>query len=223
MTAPAAETSRTRALLTLAVTSPDGVAGIDDNLEQAAWWCGRLWGRREGRAVVGFGHEGQYGKTGSYRFGRDGRGWRQRDYAWPAESERLLEDALEAAPEVDVYVSVLLHQAGTRGRGKATALPGSVAWVDVDEDWTAERQAALDALEVDVWQVESGARGGRHVYVPLGEDVEPGRLEQINRRLALALDGDSGWERSKVLRLPGTLNHKPRTLGAPSAAVRWLS
>ncbi len=129
---------------------------------------------------------------------------------------------LAAAPELDVYVSVLLHRSGTSGRERATALGGGVAWADVDGDWTPERQAALDALEVDAWHVESGARGGRHVYVPLGEDVDPDRLEQINRRLALALDADDGWSRTKVLRLPGTSNHKPRPFGATSAAVRWL-
>ncbi len=57
--------------------------------------------------------------------------------------------------ELDVYVSVLLHRSGTSGRERATALGGGVAWADVDGDWTPERQAALDALEVDAWHVES--------------------------------------------------------------------
>ena len=70
--------------------------------------------------------------------------------------------------------------------------------------------------------MESGARGGRHVYLPLGETVDPDRLERINRRLAVALEADDGWSRSKVLRLPGTLNHKPRPFGASSVPVRWL-
>jgi hypothetical protein len=215
-----ADTSRTKALLTLAVTFPDSSA-IEggDELTLAAWWCGRLWGRREGRAVVGLGHGGHYkGEGMAYAFER----FEQRSYGWPADCERLLDDALAAAPEVDVYVSVLLHQSGTSGRERATALGGAVAWADVDGDWTPQRQAALDALKVDAWHVESGARGGRHVYVPLGEEVDPDRLEQVNRRLALALDADDGWSRTKVLRLPGTLNHKPRPFGAPSAAVRWL-
>ncbi len=223
MTATPPDTSRTKTLLTLAVTFPESsVVEGEDELSHAAWWCGRLWGRREGRAVVGFGHDGQYGDSLSYRFGKDGRGWEQRNYAWPGDCERLLDDALGAAADVDVYVSVLLHQAGASGRERATALGGSVAWADVDGDWTPERQVALDTLEVDAWHVESGARGGRHVYVPLGEEVDPDRIEQINRRLARALDADDGWSRTKVLRLPGTLNHKPRPFGAPSAPVRWL-
>ena len=47
--------SRTAALLTVAVTFPGSTVDSANGLEQAAWWCGRLWGRREGRAVVGFG------------------------------------------------------------------------------------------------------------------------------------------------------------------------
>lgn len=186
--------------------------------EQAALWCSRLWEDRPGRAVVGYGHDGRYKPSGSYEFTR----FEQRSYAWPDDRERLLTEALAAADTVDVYVAVLLRTADSRGRTKDTAAPGAVAWVDVDGKWTSERQSALDALGVESWHVESGARGGRHVYVPLGELVDPDRLEQVNRRLTVALGGDSGWERTKVLRLPGTLNHKPRPHGRPSAPVRWL-
>lgn len=221
MTATTPDTSRTKALLTVAVTFPaSSVVEGEDELTHAAWWCARLWGRREGRAVLGFGHAGHYkGEGMAYAFER----FEQRSYAWPADCERLLDDALAASLEVDVYVSVLLHRTGTKGREGTSALGGSVAWADVDGKWTPERQVALDALEVAAWHVASGARGGRHVYVPLGEDVDPDRVEQINRRLARALDADDGWSRTKVLRLPGTLNHKPRPFGAPSAAVRWVA
>ncbi len=185
--------------------------------QQAALWVDRLWSDRPGRAVVGYGHGGFYKPSGAYEFKR----WEQRDYRWPQDRGRLLEESLAAAAEVDVYVSVLLHKAGA-GRKGDTAAAGSVAWADVDGDWTPERDAVLLALEVDTWHVESGARGGRHLYVPLGEVVDPDRLEQVNRRLALALGGDSGWSRTKVLRLPGTLNHKPCPHGLPAAPVRWL-
>ncbi len=212
--------SRARALLTVAVTFPDStfIEGHDE-LTQAAWWCARMWGRRTGRAVVGFGHGGHYPHRGlAYKFKR----FEQRDFRWPADCQRLLDEALSAATRVDVYVSVLLHNTGTRGRETATAAAGPVAWADVDGDWTPQRQAALKALEVDAWQVESGTRGGRHVYIPLGEAIDPARLEQVNRRLARALDADAGWSRTKVLRLPGSLNHKPRAAGGESVPVRWL-
>lgn len=192
--------SRATALLTVAVTFPHStvVEGVDD-LTHAAWWCARVWGRQQGRAVVGFGHGGHYpSQELAYKFER----FEQRSYRWPADCERLLEEALSAAPELDVYVSVLLHTGGANGRSAETAGPGQVAWADVDGDWTPERQAALDALEVDAWHVESGARGGRHLYVPLGEQVDPERMEQVNRRLARALSADDGWSRTKVLRLP---------------------
>lgn len=126
------------------------------------------------------------------------------------------------ASEHDVYVAVLLRRAGTTGRKKDSAMPGSVAWADIDGDWTGRRQDTLDGLGVPSWSVVSGARGGRHLYVPLGEQLQPDDLEPVNRRLSLAFDGDDGWERTKVLRLPGTTNHKPRPLGQPSVPVRWL-
>ena len=143
MTAPASMApNRVTALLTLAVSFPrSAVVEGDDDLAQAAWWCARLWGRQEGRAVVGFGHGGHYPDTKlAYTFAR----YEQREYRWPADCERLLEEALGAAAIADVYASVLLHRVGTRGRKGETAGRGSVAWADVDGAWTPERQGALD-------------------------------------------------------------------------------
>ncbi len=185
--------------------------------DEAQRWVDRLWEQRPGRAVLGLGNGGFY-KGAAYTF----TDFEQRSYRWPDDREQLLDEALTAAPTLDVYASVLLHRPGTGGRKKDTAGPGAVAWADVDGDWTPERQVALDALDLPAWQVTSGARGGRHIYLPLDETVQPDRLEQINRRLAAALAADDGWERTKVLRLPGTLNHKPRPHGRPSVPVRWV-
>lgn len=199
-------------------TEPCADPVVDESA--ARLWLDRLWGDRDGRAVLCRGIGPFYTDTRRYAH----RQWRQLDrWRWPADRERLLEVALTAAPTDDVYVGVLLHQPGTEGRRKATALPGRVAWADVDGQWTAQRQTALDRLQLDAaWQVLSGARGGRHVYVPLDRDVDRNRLESLNRRLCGALAADDGWSVEKVLRLPGTLNHKPRPLGGPAVPVRWL-
>lgn len=207
------------ALLTLATDLPSStVVSGDDERTQASWWLGRVLGRRAGRAVLGFGHSGHYIGTGAYTFTR----WEQRDYDWPRQCHLVLNEALDKSVTTDVYVSVLLHRAGTSGRIKDTVLPGALAWADVDGEWTAQRQQALDALGVESWQVSSGARGGRHVYVPIGESLDPQQLEGVNRRLGVPLGADDGWSCTKVLRLPGTWNHKPRAAGGASVPVRWV-
>jgi hypothetical protein len=182
----------------------------------AAAWVARLWGDQPGHACLGLGHDGHFTDSGRYEFSR----FEQRFYLWPTAAERLLDTALAAAGTADVYVGVLLRAKPSRRQG--VALPGSVAWADVDGPWTPERQVALESLKHigGVWQVDSG--GGRHIYVTLGLTEPPDRLETWNRRLGALLDADSGWSETKVLRLPGTLNHKARARGSPSTPVRWI-
>ncbi len=191
----------------------EGVAG------EAAKWVDRVWGPRHGQALLCFGHGGHAPSGGGYRFSD----FEQRSYTWPRDREELLHEALQAARFADVYVGCSLHELGSTGRRKATVLPGSVAWADVDGEWTAQRQQALSGLGVTAWQVASGARGGRHVYVPLDAQVGRMQLEALNRRLSSLLGGDDGWSADKVLRLPGTWNHKPRAVGQPSVPVRWCA
>jgi hypothetical protein len=181
----------------------------------AALWMARLWGNREGHACLCLGLDGHHGQSGRYEFRR----FTQCFDRWPAGRHRLLAQAMAAADQADVYVGVLLRSGPSRRAG--TAQPGRVAWADVDGAWTIQRGQALDRLGGwPTWQVHSGS--GRHLYLPL-EDLEPPeRLEGWNRRLAALLAADSGWSQTKLLRLPGTYNHKPRAAGGRSRLVRWL-
>lgn len=181
----------------------------------AALWMARLWGDRDGHACLCLGLDGHLTQGGGYEFRR----FTQCFHRWPAGRHRLLAQAMAAADQADVYVGVLLWTGPSRRAG--TAQPGRVAWADVDGAWTTQRTQALDRLQGwPTWQVQSGS--GRHLYLPL-EDLEPPeRLEGWNRRLAALLAADSGWSASKLLRLPGTYNHKPRAAGGRSTLVRWL-
>jgi hypothetical protein len=181
----------------------------------AALWMARLWGDRDGHACVCLGVDGYLGQGGRYQFRR----FTQCFHGWPAGRHRLLAQAMAAADQADVYVGVLLRRGPSRRAG--TAQPGRVAWADVDGAWTTQRARALGRLGGwPSWQVQSGS--GRHLYLPLENLEPPERLEGWNRRLAALLAADSGWSQSKLLRLPGTYNHKPRAAGGRSRLVRWL-
>jgi hypothetical protein len=177
----------------------------------------RIWGDREGYAGVHLGHGGHYPDGGAYEFKRFESRW----FSWPDELATALELIVGACDQADVFCGVLLRQTASRKAGNA--LPGRVAWADVDGDWTPERDQAIAKLRasgVTVWLVESGS-GGRHLYTVPGMLLSPDQLEGYNRRLAAFLDADSGWSETKVLRPPGTFNHKPRPRGEASIPVRW--
>jgi putative DNA primase/helicase len=182
----------------------------------AALWMARLWGDRPGYACLCLGLDGHLSQNGSYEFDR----FIQSFHRWPAGRRRLLAQAMAAADQADVYAGVLLRSGPSRRAGTAQA--GRVAWADVDGPWTTQRAQALDRLGGwPTWQVHSGS--GRHLYLPLRELEPPTRLEGWNRRLAVLLAADSGWSETKLLRLPGTYNHKPRARGGQSIPVAWLS
>jgi hypothetical protein len=181
----------------------------------AALWMARLWGDQDGHACLCLGLDGHLGQSGRYAFRRFTQGF----HRWPADRHRLLAQATAAADQADVYVGVLLRSRPSRRAG--TARLGRVAWADIDGAWTTQRAQALARLGGwPTWQVHSGS--GRHLYLPLENLEPPERLEGWNRRLAALLDADSGWSETKLLRLPGTYNHKPRAAGGRSKLVRWL-
>lgn len=181
----------------------------------AALWMARIWGDQQGYACLCLGLGGHLNSGGSYVFAR----FTQSFHPWPAGRLRLLARAMAAAADADVYVGVLLRARASRRAG--TALAGRVAWADVDGAWTSQRAQALKRLDGrPIWQVQSGS--GRHLYLPLDEHEPPERLEGWNRRLAALLDADAGWSETKLLRLPGTFNHKPRAADGPPTPVVWL-
>jgi hypothetical protein len=185
----------------------------------AAVWMARVWGDREGYAGIFLGHGGHYPDGGGYAFTRFESRW----FRWPKQLPDALELVVGACTQADVFTGVLLRDGPSRRWGNAR--PGRVCWADVDGDWTPERDQAIRRLRasgVTVWQVASGS-GGRHVYVVPGMLLPPDQLEAYNRRLAAFLAADAGWSETKVLRPPGTFNHKPRARGGASVPVRWCS
>lgn len=183
--------------------------------EQARWFCRTLWGGREGYVSVGVGVGGQR-QGRSYSFRRWEANWAR----WPDDAATLPSDLVRASDEHDIYVGVLLRGEATDGADHA--LPGSHAWIDLDDEPEGQHADLLWTLlaDPDSFAVLSGGIGKRHVYVALEELTAPPTLRDINERLKIALHGDHGHSPNKVLRLPGTYNHKSRAGGGESALVQ---
>ena len=55
----------------------------------------------------------------------------------------------------------------------------------------------------------------KHAYFLLDHDVPADQLRDLARRAAYALGADkSGWNSQQIVRVPGTFNAKPNTMGA---------
>lgn len=124
----------------------------------------------------------------------------------------LLEELPGAAATADVYVGCAPRVAKTGTR--ESIVSAFVAWVDVDGPDGLDRLAAFAPAATLI--VASGSPGGAHGYWRLAERAPVPVLEELNRRLAHATDGDALWPATTILRPPGTRNHKLQ----PPALVR---
>ena len=138
----------------------------------------------------------------------DGR-MRRAFFADAREAARL---AVRLGAENDVYVGVAARH-GEDGTKKGVCRMAAV-WADLDakDGHTREgRLAQIDELpcrpSMIVW-----TGGGFHAYWPLEEPAgsprDMDRAELAMRRLAAGLDSDPVYDRSRILRVPGTYNHK---------------
>jgi RepB DNA-primase N-terminal domain len=87
----------------------------------------------------------------------------------------------------------------------------AVAWVDIDDP---RRLRALRRFAHRPHAVVASGSGGAHAYWLLSEELSGERCESLNRRLAAALGADPvSTNRGRLMRLPGSLNHKPAIKG----------
>ncbi|HEX7244088.1 MAG TPA: DNA-primase RepB domain-containing protein [Solirubrobacterales bacterium] len=94
----------------------------------------------------------------------------------------------------------------------------AVAWVDIDDP---RRLRGLRAFAHPPHAVVASGSGGAHAYWLLAEEVSGERCEALNRILAAALGADpASTNRGRIMRLPGTLNHKPASRGRAPAWCR---
>lgn len=81
-----------------------------------------------------------------------------------------------------------------------------MVWADCD---SPEAIAALEAFPLTPSMiVRSGSGENAHAYWFLSEPVDLDGVERLNKRIAVTLGGDKVHDAARILRVPGTLNHK---------------
>lgn len=195
------------------------VNGPRVGMEQAHQFAEALWGHQSGWVSVMLGYGGRYREGQGYTFERTESAFAR----WPTDRDEMLQDLIAWGQILDVFVAPLLRSEQSRRKG--TGIPSTFLYADVDHGGSPPNEAQAEALEslstrTGTLLVGSGSQGNTHLYVPLQD--RPASLESfvlLNRRLALTVGADAGWSDNKVLRLPGTYNHKARALGRESLPV----
>ncbi|MDQ3571706.1 MAG: CHC2 zinc finger domain-containing protein [Actinomycetota bacterium] len=134
------------------------------------------------------------------------------DFFEVGQVHRAAERILELGQVTDTYVGVAPR---ARRCGKKDAVERvHVLWADCDG---AEAVAALESFEPGpAIIIGSGSGPNVHAYWPLFTPLDAPAAERANRRLAYRLGSDPQVaDAGRILRPPGTLNHKPE-LGFPA-------
>jgi hypothetical protein len=102
--------------------------------------------------------------------------------------------------------------------GNDSVARSAVAWVDIDD---RRRLRRLRTFAHAPHAVVASGSGGAHAYWLLAAELSGANCESLNRMLAAALGADpASTNRGRIMRLPGTLNHKPASRGGAAAWCR---
>jgi hypothetical protein len=121
-------------------------------------------------------------------------------FSWPGQAEQAAAwVATTAAEGYDVYHGAHLYTVADRG--KQNAAPVAALWTDDD--------GAPPLGDVPPTARVETSPGSTQSYYRLTEPVDAELAEQLTRRLTYAMGADvGGWGLAKLLRPPGTQNHK---------------
>ncbi len=129
---------------------------------------------------------------------------------------RLVDAVNRRAVSTDVYVGCA-PRSRPDGRKQAVEQVWTL-WAECDGE--AASAAARAFIPRPALVIESGSPGNVHAYWPLREAAHPRDAESANLRLAAALGADVAcFDASRILRPPGTWNHKHQ----PARAVSVLA
>jgi hypothetical protein len=110
------------------------------------------------------------------------------------------------AATADVYVGVALRDGDTHG-GRRAISGSHLLYIECDDPHAADRIAGF--AYPPTLEVFSGTPGHLHLYWRLTGRSTSAQVEDGNRRLARRLGGDlASVDIARILRPPGTLNHK---------------
>lgn len=144
--------------------------------------------------------------------------WDEEVWEWPEQRADLLTWARRKRRSADVFICPALR--GSPGRIKGDGAHLQWLWADVDfQDIPPGQHAEVmrRIAEVATFTVKSGTGNNVHVYVKLARVAQLDVWRRLNTGLRQWLHADAKHTDNALLRLPGTINHKPN-----GGAVTWV-
>lgn len=153
---------------------------------------GELWHNKEGFAEI------RIMAPGSYMV--------QRFFEWPTEEEDLNDYVRRYTTTHDIYFGVNLRR--VRG-GTAADVDSDIRWLwaDVDKK-TGATFASLSAAPLPQPQIIVDSGHGWHLYWALKEPIDHDTAQAVMNDIADMVGGDRVGDPARILRMPGTFNHK---------------
>lgn len=146
--------------------------------------------------------------------------WSEQTFSWPRDRDTLLQWA-DANRKGDVFICPALR--ATKGRNKNDGAHLQWLWADVDWQDIPEADRARVRKRIDqlaTFTVASGSGDNVHVYVKLESIATLDIWRRLNAGLRAYLSADAKHTDNALLRLPGTINHKP---GGGRVTKEWPS
>jgi hypothetical protein len=136
---------------------------------------------------------------------------------WPLAKESLLSFVKAADASWDTYFTPGTFKEDATTKEKSNGLSAKALWIDLDgyKDGQGSPRAARQQLAEIGWlplptyEIQSSSTNAEHWYWILDKHYPAEIINDLNRRLAYYLNGDTAcWDISHVMRPPFTHNHK---------------
>jgi hypothetical protein len=135
--------------------------------------------------------------------------WSEQVFSWPHDRDLLLSWA-KANAHGDVFICPALRNTKQRAKNDGAHLQ----WLWADVDWQDVPPERVDDVrrriaKTATFTVASGSGDNVHVYVKLDRPSTLGVWKHLNAGLRQYLCADAKHTDNALLRIPGTINHKP--------------
>src|SRR5690606_12723460 len=132
----------------------------------------------------------------------------EHNYVWPTQEEEIHTFVDDEKYESDVYLNPVPLKSDSETATEDDVREVRTLWIDLDDEKVPN--AEDEVKELGGFLVNSGTEDHYHAYFPLDAPIDPESAKILNTALKVKYGGDPKQSATSLLRVPFTLNLKPR-------------